>query len=60
MNRVEVIICQHLYWPEIRYAVRMEVTNCDTCQRTNNQIENMVNYQLSYLRKFHGMNSVYI
>ena len=30
----ETIICQHLYWPDIRYAVRKEVTNCDTWQRT--------------------------
>ena len=28
------MICQHLYWIDIRYAVRKEVTNCDTCQRT--------------------------
>ena len=35
MYRTEAIIFQHLYWPNIRYAVRKEVTNCDTCQRTN-------------------------
>ena len=33
MGRMEVIICQHLYWPGIRKAVCKEVTNCDTCQR---------------------------
>ena len=30
----KVMICQHLYWPDIRYDVQKEVTNCDTCQRT--------------------------
>ena len=34
MDRTEAMILQHLYWPNIRNAVRMEVTNCDTCQRT--------------------------
>ena len=34
MNRTEAMISQHLYWPEIRDAVRKEVTNCDTCQCT--------------------------
>ena len=24
----------YFYWPNIRDAVRREVTNCDTCQRT--------------------------
>ena len=28
------MICQHFYWPEIRDAVCMEVTNCDTSQCT--------------------------
>ena len=28
------MICQHLYWPGIINAVRKEVTNCDTLQRT--------------------------
>ena len=39
MNRTEAMIRQNLYWPDIRYAVRREVTNCDTCQRkkTNKQ-----------------------
>ena len=32
MDRTEAIIYQHLYWPGIRYAVRKEVTNCDTWQ----------------------------
>ena len=32
MDRTEAIICQHLYWPGIRPAVRKEVTNCDTYQ----------------------------
>ena len=41
MDRVEVIIRQHLYWPEIMYAVQKEVTNCDNFQHTNDQIENM-------------------
>ena len=47
MDRKEAIIFQHVYWPGIRYAIRKEVINCDTCQRTNYQIRNMVNYQLS-------------
>ena len=34
MNRTEAISRQHLYWPDIRDAVRKEVTNCDTCLRT--------------------------
>ena len=34
MDRTEAMICQHFYWPNIRDAVRQEVNNCDTCQRT--------------------------
>ena len=34
MNRTEAMIFQYLYWPSIRYSVRQEVTNCDTCQCT--------------------------
>ena len=34
MDRTEAMICQHLYWSGIRYYVRKEVTNCDTCQIT--------------------------
>ena len=30
-----MMIRQHLYWPGIKNAVWKEVTNCDTCQRTN-------------------------
>ena len=33
MDRTEAMILQHLYWPDIRDAVRNEVINCDTCQR---------------------------
>ena len=58
MDRTEAMIRHHLYWPDIRDAVRKEVTNCDICQRKNDQIKNMVNYQLSYLRKYHGINYV--
>ena len=31
---MEAIICQRLYWPNIIDAIRKEVYNCDTCQRT--------------------------
>ena len=34
MDRTEAMIFQHFYWSDIRYAVRKEVTNFDTCQRT--------------------------
>ena len=34
MDRTEVMILQHLYWPDIRNSVRREVTNCETWQRT--------------------------
>ena len=34
MDRTDVMIRQDLYWPDTRYAVWEEVTNCDTCQRT--------------------------
>ena len=47
MDRTEVIIRQHFYWTNIRYAVLEEVNNCDTCQSTNKSNKNMVNYQLS-------------
>ena len=33
-DRTEAIIHQQLYWIGIRDAVRKEVNNCDTCQRT--------------------------
>ena len=58
MERTEAMIHQYLYWPNIRYAVHKEVTNCDTCQRTKQLNKNMVNYQLSYLIKYHGIKSV--
>ena len=44
MDRTEVMIRQHLYWTNIRYAVWKEVANCDTCQRTKRSNKNMVNY----------------
>ena len=47
MTITEVIIHQHLYCPNIIDAVRNEVTNCDTCQRTKLSNKNMVNYQIS-------------
>ena len=34
MDKTEVTITSHLYWTEIRDAVRKEVTNFDTCQHT--------------------------
>ena len=34
MDRTEAIICQHLYWPIIRKAVRKELSNSDIFQRT--------------------------
>ena len=34
MDRTEAMICQHLYWSDIRDAVQKEVTKCDTCQCT--------------------------
>ena len=34
MDTTKAISHQHLYWPYIRDAIRKEVTNCDTCQRT--------------------------
>ena len=33
-DRTEAMIRQHLHWPNIRNSVQMEVSNCDTCQRT--------------------------
>ena len=33
MDITEAMICQIFYWNNIRYAIRKEVTNCDTCQR---------------------------
>ena len=34
MDITEVMIHQYLYWPEIRYSVLKEGSNCGTCQRT--------------------------
>ena len=34
IDRMEAMICQHLYWPRIREAIKKEVTDCDTLQRT--------------------------
>ena len=47
MERMEAMIRQNLYWPDIIDAVRKEVNNYDTCQRTKLSNKNMVNYQLS-------------
>ena len=57
-DRTEAIIHQHLYWPEIKNSVRTEVSHCDTCQITKRSNKNMVNYQLSYLSKFHDIHFV--
>ena len=46
MNIIESIIRPHLYWPNIRYAVCKEVTNCDSCQRTKRSNKNMENYHI--------------
>ena len=54
MDRTETMIHQNFYWPGIRYTVWKEVGNCDTLQRTKHTNENMVNYQLRKLRKYHG------
>ena len=35
MDRPELIIFQHLHWPDIRYDVQKEMSNFDTCERTN-------------------------
>ena len=32
-NIMEAVIRQHLYWPGIRYSVRKELENGDTCKR---------------------------
>ena len=32
IDRTKAMICQHLFWPDIRNTVNMEVNNCDTCQ----------------------------
>ena len=34
VDRTEVVVLQHLYWPVIIEYVRKEGSNCDTCQRT--------------------------
>ena len=34
MDRAEAMVFQNLYWPNIINAVREEVTNSDTFQRT--------------------------
>ena len=56
MYRTEAIIRQNLCYPGIRYAVREELTNGDTCQRTKLSNKNMLNYQLRNLIKYHGKN----
>ena len=33
LDRTKAMILQHLYWPDIRDAVRKELNNWDTCQR---------------------------
>ena len=34
MDKAEAMICQYLYWPDIRYSICKEVTYCETCQCT--------------------------
>ena len=34
MDRTEAMICQNLYWPNIRFEIQKEVTNFDSCQCT--------------------------
>ena len=58
INRTEVMIRQYLYWPDIRNSIRKEITTCDTFQPTKRSNKNMVNYQLSYMRRCHGIDYV--
>ena len=41
----EDMICQHFYWPGIRYTIQKEVTNCDICQHTKRSNRNVVDFQ---------------
>ena len=40
MNITEVMICEHLYWPNIRDATLKEVSNCETYQITKQANKN--------------------
>ena len=33
MDRTEVVICQHFYWPRILNSVHKKVTKCDNSRR---------------------------
>ena len=58
MDKTEAMNFQHLYWPDNKRAIRMEVKKYDTCQLTKRPNKNMLNYQLRNPRKYHGTNSV--
>ena len=60
MVRYEVMLCQDLYCIGNIDAVWKKGSNCDTCQGKKRSDENMVNYQLRKLMKYHRTKSVYI
>ena len=45
IGRMEMNICKHLYWYEIRKDILKEFSNCDTCQGTKKS--NIKNGKLS-------------
>ena len=56
MHIMESMTHNNVWWTGIRNDVHKEVTNCDTWQRTKRLNNNMLNYQLSKLRKCHWKN----
>ena len=36
LYQTEAIICQHLFWPNIRESVQSEVQHCNSCQNNKN------------------------
>ena len=47
MYKIEAMIFQHLYWPDLIKYVQKEVSNGDNFQRKNAQQINQVNLHLS-------------
>ena len=41
-DQTEAMICQHLYWTDIRNTVRKEFTECNICQHTKRSTKTYV------------------
>ena len=61
MDRMEVMILQHLYWTILIQAVYELFDSCETCQHTKRPNKKYIaNYQLRSMKEHHRLFYVYL